>query len=309
MYMNIKKVITLSAALLLILRIGAQQISFVRLKQAFKYENNKNVPEFSGLCIKDSILYSINDKNENYLYKLNINTNDSTFNAVSQSVSKNMDFEGICYYKNSFFAVDEKYCKVYKVVNSTAVEYSKEFLQSLDSQKLIDKGEGANKQIESFAMLSDSTFLIATERGITTLAKINVQGKILSKRQIVPLHYEDAYLPDNLLSKNSDIKDANSFSDLCIYEGKAYLLEREKKMIHVIDISNDSFTITKTLSFKNEIIPCEEDHAYYGASEGIAVDDKYIYIILDNNGHTEKDRKHMCDKKRRTLFQFYIDNF
>jgi hypothetical protein len=289
-------------------KIEAQEVSFLKLKQAFKYENNKNVPEFSGLCIKDGSLYSINDKNENYLYKLNMNTVESTFKVNSLVISKGIDFEGICYYNNSFFAIDERHCKVYKIFNNTVIEYSKEFLKNLDSQKLIDKGEGGNKQIESFSMLDDSTFIIATERSITTLAKINIQGKVLSKTKIPPLHYNDSCLPTPLTLQKEIVKDANSFSDLCIFQGKAYLLEREKKLIYVVDISTDQFVITKTLSFKNGIIPCEEDHPYYGAAEGVAIDDKYIYIILDNNGDDESKVKHMCDKNRRTLFQFYNTN-
>jgi len=303
--MNMKKLITVFICFLAILKIDAQEISFLRLKQAFKYENSNYVPEFSGLCIRDGILYSVNDKHKNYLYKLNIDTNKLIFSADSSYISRDNDFEAVCYFGNSFFVVDEKYCQVFKIVNNTAIEYSKKFLGSLKSQKLIDTGEGNNKQIESFAMLTDSTFLIATERGITTLARINIQGEILSARQISPLHYDSIYLPDRLLNRDSSIKDANSFSDLFVYGGYAYLLEREKKMIHVIDISTDSFIITRSLSFKDAIMPCEEYHPYYGAAEGLAIDDKYIYIVLDNNHFGENEKKHMCDKNRRTLFQFY----
>ena len=309
-----KPVIFLLVFFLAILKSEAQEVTFLKLKQAFKYENNKKVPEFSGLCIKDGVLYSVNDKNENYLYQLEIDTIHSTFKANGVCISKDHDFEGICYYNNAFFAVDEKYCKVYKIVNHTAVEYSKEFLKSLYSRKLIDRGDGGNKQVEGFAMLNDSSFLIATERDITTLAKISIQGDILSEKKFHPLHFSDTCLPAALAKKSNAIKGANSFSDLCVFEGKAFLLERTKKMIHEIDISNDSFTITRTLSFKNGILPCEEYHTYYGAAEGLAIDDHYIYIILDNNQCIEKDKRGTCDNKglcddtRRTLFQFYKDN-
>lgn len=304
-----KQVLFLLLFSLTMLKLEAQEVTFLKLKQAFKYEDNNNVPEFSGLSIKDGSLYSVNDKREDYLYKLEVDTSNATFRARGTCISEGIDFEGLCYFDSAFYAVDERNCKVYKVVDNKAVEFSKEFLSSLDSQKLIDTGEKGNMQIESFAMIDDSTFLIATERGITTIAKINVQGKILSKKLIPPLHYNDAYLPVPLTKQSAVIKDANSFSDLCIFDDKAYLLERKKKMIYVVDFSNDSYNLIKTLSFKDAIEPCEEYHDYYGAAEELAIDSTYIYIILDNNARSEKERKQMCDESRKTLFQFYKDGY
>jgi uncharacterized protein YjiK len=303
------KVIILFIFFVSILTVDAQEVTFLKLKQAFKYENSKNVPEFSGLCLKDGSLYSVNDKESNFLYKVSVDTLNSTFTADGTLISTGKDFEGICYYQNSFFVVEERECRLYKISNNTAIAYGARFLESLKSENIIETGEGGNSQIESIAMLSDSTFLIATERGITALANINYSGKILSKTLISPLHYNDYYLPSSLAKQYINVKDANSFSDLCIFEEKAYLLERKKKLIHVIDITKDTFVIISTLSFKNSIENCEEDHEYYGAAEGIAIDGNYIYIILDNNGNGEIERKHMCDKKRRTLFQFYNSNY
>lgn len=280
---------------------GAQEVSFLTLKQAFTYAGDEDVPEFSGLCFKDGTLYSVNDKQENYLYKLRIDTNSATFSSDRIQIAAYKDFEGICHYQNAFYVIEEKECRVYKIINNNATPYGAAFLTSLKSKRLVDTGEGGNRQIEGFAMLSDSTFLIATERTVTSLATINIRGEILSGMQFPPLHFSDTCLPSPLLSKSSSTKDANSFSDLCIYKGKAYLLEREKKMIHVIDISRDPFVITRTLSFKNDILPCDEYHDYYGAAEGLAIDDQYIYIILDNN---EKQNL-QCNKRGRTLFQFY----
>ncbi len=291
------------------LELKGQEVTFLKLKQAFKYENNKDVPEFSGLCIKDESLYSINDKSKNYLYKLELDTIKSIFHVKGNYITKGKDFESIDYFNNSFFTVDERSCKVYKIVNDNAVEYSKEFLTSLDMENLIDRGENGNKQVESFSMLNDSTFIVATERGITSLAVVNIEGNILLKKIIPPIHYDDSCLPDALTEQDTIIKDSNSFSDLCIFEGKIYLLERKKKLIYIAEISKDLLTITKAISFRNGINSCDEYHNYYGAAEGLAINHNYIYIILDNNGKGQKQKQHMCDKNRKTLFQYYNDGF
>jgi hypothetical protein len=302
-----KKIIPLFVLLLLLIKLEAQEISFLKLKQAFKYEDNINVPQFSGLCVKDGELYSINDKGTNCLYKLSIDTQNSTFRSNCTQISNDKNFEGLCYFNNSFYLVDEKECMLYKISNNTANSHGATFLESLKSARLIDTGGNSNRQIESLGMLSDTTFIIATERVITSLAIINNRGEILSKTSIPPLHYDDNWLPGSFSGKEQNEKDANSFSDLCVFKGKVYLLERQKKLIHVFDISLDSFTIVKTLSFKYGINSCDEYNPFYGAAEGLAIDDNFIYIILDNNGFTQKNRSNMCDNERRTLFQFYKD--
>ena len=83
-----KPVIFLLVFFLATLKSKAQEVTFLKLKQAFKYENNKKVPEFSGLCIKDGILYSVNDKKTEDLKNLNYEANKVKHNDLGKVYTK-----------------------------------------------------------------------------------------------------------------------------------------------------------------------------------------------------------------------------
>jgi uncharacterized protein YjiK len=91
------------------------------------------------------------------------------------------------------------------------------------------------------------------------------------------------------------------YSDLCFFDGKLFVLDRNHRCILEVDPSTKK--VTAEYSFGT--MELQEDFAYFtdyptGTMEGLAVDTDFFWLVTDNNGRGRiKDR----DDFRPTLFR------
>lgn len=145
----------------------------------------------------------------------------------------------------------------------------------------------SNASFEGIAV-GDKMLYVANERGVGRIIAVDLQTfQIVDHFQVAPF--------------GRQARDVH-YSDLCWFDGELWVLCRESRCVLRVDpkshqvLAEYDYTDVETSRFNGYFNP----YLGYGFIEGLSVDSKNIWLVVDNNGfHRLADR----DDKRPTLFR------
>jgi hypothetical protein len=236
----------------------------------------------SGLTLLNGRLYTVCDKRDHVIFRLDLcNTTAMAVAAIDIrlpffSCFRSCDFEGITAdADDNFFLASEARSRILKVPasNGKAFWIPPDFGKAAqDAGLLIVHNAG----VEGICLTDESTFLLCAERQLRGFIEINPSTgpaktvAYASEQSLFPF-------PEGI---------SRDFSGLCFYKNAAYVLERNAYTVSRLERDADNhLTVSAGWSFKH--VETLSDFRYtdmtYGKSEGLCVDEDYIYVILDNN--------------------------
>jgi len=237
--------------------------------------------EPSGLTIRDGRLFVVSDNDDQTIYELHIRESAAVlephvrFNAPSLEGVRKLDFEGISQDKEGdFYLVSESTSRVLRVSkDGQKTEWVTPDLREEGRKKgLFQVNNGG---LEGIACVSSRHFYLCAERQERGIIEFKTRGHQIStevwnceKRDWDPPYDRPA-----------------DFSDLFLDGNRLYALMRADEGIAEMGLDTDSFRAKRFWSFGRTV----HDPAYsyrdatYGKAEGLCMDQKRIYVILDNN--------------------------
>lgn len=239
--------------------------------------------EPSGLYLKDGTLFTVCD-DANQIFRLEfgqdgqVDVITSHQLPVDQLAALNLDMEGITAAGDDFFVVSEAHHKLVRVtadgihwVPDLGGVYAKAFKEGL-FQKY-------NAGLEAVTYLGNQTFLLSVEREPRGLIEVTFDADfkhiVKQTNQIIP-----SSSPDLSATRQPDL------TGLFLHDGMIYALHRNAYLIHEL-IKNEDGIYQEGRSWSYEHTVRHPDYAYqdmqFGHAEGLAVDDDYFYLVIDNN--------------------------
>lgn len=229
--------------------------------------------DFSGMVRWNQTFYGLADKPWNtWLYGLSMQ--ESEYFSVKESIpvvyDGKPDFEAVDRLDSCFYVADERASKVVKVV----VEKDKVTSAELGLVWDTDVSGWGNAGIEGLAVDNDENMIyIAKERDPARLFRVSIKENIV----------KEFFL-------EIDISDED-ISDMKIENGFLYLLNRAK--YRVLKFSLNTRKHLATFDYSG-VLHAQNQKFYKGArypmAEALLIDDKEIWIGLDNNGRTYNDK-------------------
>ena len=246
----------------------------------------------SGLTLLKSNLYMVSDKHPNKIFKM-VHKNGVMKLETDQSFKppkkkKKLDLEGLTVDGyGSFYVLSERYKKVYKV-NEGKLE-----LVPLNNWGLKAKQKGffklKNAGPEGLAMMRPNLFAIAAERAPRGVLVTDHSKTTIQKLPNTLFNYSGIRKPD--------------LSGLFFYKDQLWGIARNAESIVRLVYKDGGYVEDYAYSFAHTTF--NQLYQYrkmrFGMAEGLAIDDKHIYIVLDNNGVKRNISK---DDKRPLLLVF-----
>ena len=228
--------------------------------------------DFSGMVRWNQTLYGLADKPWNiWLYELTMQENEyfSVMERIPVIFDGKADFEAIDWLDSCFYVADERASKVVKVVvkKDTVTSAVLELLWD------VDVSSWGNAGIEGLAVdKNENMIYIAKERDPARLFRISIKENLVTEFLL-----------------EMDISDED-ISDMKIQDGFLYLLNRAK--YRVLKFSLDTRKHLATFDYSG-VLHAQNQKFYqvarYPMAEALLIDDKEIWIGLDNNGRSFND--------------------
>lgn len=281
-------------ALLISITSSAQPYNQVKLISLNDYRvyrlNSPELIEPSGLTLKDGRLYTVGDKH-NKIYEIIFDEGEAhlklaiTLNSERDLDVSILDLEGITVMDDDFVLISETHHRLIHLDNNHMMHWlpmdNALYASAFQSGLL----QLPNAGLEGLTYLGDNQFLVAAERQprgtieVTfdaSLSKITAQTNQL-------LSYSRQKLPN----RHPDL------TGLFYFNEQVYGLQRNAYVVHELNKGSDG-RYFEGQAWSYEAIVRHPDYNYasmrFGHAEGLAVDDNYFYIVLDNNqiGHAKK---------------------
>lgn len=239
--------------------------------------------EPSGLTIKNGQLFTVSDKHS-AIYRIEIKGDVAhlkpqiKFNPM-QLGAINLDLEGITVVDADFFLVSEAHHKLLKVNPDGQISWVPEFGSVFKSAEQAGLFQVFNAALEGITYLGNHQFLLAAERQPRGLIELQLDQdfkKIIEQKNFV---LKASIFPPPT-GRNTDL------AGLYKHRDTIYGLYRNAEIIHQWNKDQSGqYREGKAWSFAH--IVGQAQHRYqdnrFGHAEGLAVDDDYFYVILDNN--------------------------
>lgn len=239
--------------------------------------------EPSGLAIRNGELYTVSDDHDRFIYRLNIEQDAALMEAaipVAMPEPGRGDFEGIVAGDtNDFYLISESKFRILHVsADGKDCAWITPNLRSAGEEAGLFRFRGG--YIEGLTRVDAKHFIVCAERQPRGLMYITVsggppgiEGFVLNHPTIQP---RGLRFPD--------------FTDLFWFGGAAYVLERNAEIISTIKREGREISVTAWRSFRETLE--RKDYRYadrrFGMAEGLAMDERRIYIIVDNNGNARE---------------------
>lgn len=254
-------------------RVTEYQVFPIRVNHPF---------EPSGLTIKDNQLYTICD-DSNQIYALSVVGDEATAQAV-RSIDRaslgveSLDLEAITAVGDEFFVVSEVHHRLIRVAadGSHWVPSNDSIYQSAFADGLF---QVHNAGMEALVHLGGQRFLLAVERQPRGLIDVTFDEHFQTITAQRNQMYDDSEHPLQSARKPD-------FTGLYSHQGLLYALHRNAYVIHEL-LVDDHGTYREGRAWSYEHIVKSLDNSYqdmsFGHAEGLAVDDEYFYLVIDNN--------------------------
>ena len=275
---------TIFSLLILFQSVFSQSPLYPNVKklELVKYYTVSGVPNIqpSGLTLWQGELYSISDKHDSEIYKIELANDTAYFKSffsfrIEPPLSDDrLDFEGItCDPRGNFYLVSETQYQILKIDPRTSqVEWIGPNLKEAGLEKRLFQKKNAN--LEGICYLGEGSFVLCAERQPRGMLEVFLTPN--------PVKVSACLLDHSRFQLQADR--SPDFSDLYYFNNELYVLQRNAELISTLDIKNN-FTEGEGYSFAHIF---EQDEFQYsdmrfGLAEGLAIDEKYFYIVLDNN--------------------------
>ncbi|MFB3906167.1 MAG: esterase-like activity of phytase family protein [Acidobacteriota bacterium] len=252
--------------------------------------------EPSGMTIRDNRLFVVSDNDDQTIYELKTGETVAVlrphvrFTApASEGVGK-LDFEGISHdKKGDFYLVSESTSRVLHVSpDGRKAEWVTPDMYEVGWKKgLFQINNGG---LEGIACISPRQFFLCAERQARGILKVTLRGR-RTETQVWNCDERDW---DSPYGRPPD------FSDLYLEKDRLFALMRSDEGVAEMRQDGERFRAKQFWSFGRTL----RDPAYsyrdatYGKAEGLCMDRKRVYLILDNNTDTRSNN----DQDARPLF-------
>ncbi|KPB69335.1 esterase-like activity of phytase family protein [Pseudomonas cannabina] len=274
----------------------------------------------SGLAMCNGQLWTVSDRDDNLLYRLDVSEN--TWKAEPHRIDApapqsylplnlrsmaglsalvrggNLDFEGVsCDAAGNRYLISEAYGTVLKVPVTGAPSWLPL------PQALIEQAR-AQGMLQHFNAIFEGIAVNAAGDRIWLAAEREKRGLLVVKRdqeqwtcgKSCVLLSESGL--DNLPPEQGSKKVSTDFSDLSLYNGKLFTLERAVYRICRRDVATGQ--IERCWSFAKEaMVPSRRYDQPYGLTEALVVDESGAWIGIDNNFGARAD-----GEKRPIVWRF-----
>lgn len=240
--------------------------------------------EPSGLTYWDGVFYTVSDKH-NDIFKLRFDEDQVHLDpviSIDNAGNGKFDFEGISHDEEYFYLASERYFQVLKVSKDGSEVYH---LSKDDYLESVAKDSGLfqqnNAHLEGICLLSTQKMLLVAERQPRGIIHANIENS--------DIHISDAYISEE--SYFPSVKNRSlDFSAASCDEG-VFLLERNADMMTQYKTKNGRLYQHESWRFDHII---NQPHNQYqdmefGHAEGLVVNGKEVFVILDNNKSFHKD--------------------
>ena len=238
--------------------------------------------EPSGLCIRDGVLYSVSDDTPDWIFKIEVGRETAEFVPYLEFKRPDetvMDLEGIEVGPDgSFYILNEESSQVLQVMPDGSSRWVTP--NAVNGGKKLGLFGVKGGRAEGMTQLGDGSFLLLAERqprGWLTVGATGVTGGAKMKKTRFTTHKSIFRIPD--------------FTGAAMDEGKIWVLHRNLELIGTLELDGSTYAEgEEAWSFRH--IVTLTDWAYvmdrFGTAEGLAVDENYFYVVLDNNGSSRK---------------------
>ncbi|MEX0327020.1 MAG: SdiA-regulated domain-containing protein [Puniceicoccaceae bacterium] len=259
---------------------GNQGADFSKLELVAAYAIDMDLPlEPSGLVRLDGELYTVADKDNRTIYKVQLEGNSAQLVPALRFQPPgyySMDWEGISTDgSGSFYLISETEARILEVTLDGQVRWATPPLrEQLEEAGLYAK---SNAGFEGIAWLGPDHWLGAVEREPRGLAEIRlVDGKL----KVTATQQEHSPFSNALpLLRLPD------FSGLDADGGSIYALFRNAHLVVRIEREGEGFVEAEAWSYRH--LETDPRWAYrsqvYGQAEGLVVEEQDVYLIFDNN--------------------------
>jgi len=252
--------------------------------------------EPSGLTIRANRLFVVSDNDDHTIYELKtgdtaaVLTPHVRFDAPPLEGVGKLDFEGISRdKKGNFYLVSESTSRVLRVSEDGQ---KTEWVTPDLSEEGRKKGlfQITNGGLEGVACISPHHFFLCAERQARGILKVRIRGS-RTETQVWNCDERDW---DSPYGRPPD------FSDLYLEKNRLFALMRSDEGVAEMRRDGERFRAKQFWSFGRTL----RDPAYsyrdatYGKAEGLCMDRKLVYVILDNNTDTRANN----DQDARPLF-------
>ncbi len=233
----------------------------------------------SGLLWQGGKLLTVSDKHDGHVFELLIERHQVRVRE-HQSISglddtDGLDLEGMCSDgAGGLLLVSEEQTRILRVGSDASARWYSPPLKALGARAGLF--QLANATLEGVAHLSDGRLVIAAERSERGLLEL-APGGDFEQAQVWSLPTTLFHLP---AGRTPD------FSDLTTHGDALFALIRNGHL--VVRLRRDATGWQEHEAWSFEQSENDPRYAYvhrrYGMAEGLAVDEHFVYVVLDNNG-------------------------
>jgi hypothetical protein len=240
----------------------------------------------SGLTIRSDTLFTVSDKHDSAIYRVELSDTAAvlipylTFQIPDTASKTWFDFEGITHDDSgNFYIVSESRFRILRVSASREIAWITPNLKPYGENK--ELFQVFNAYLEGITWLGDNRFILAAEREPRGLLEVEFGNPNVS---VSAYKFDEVKFPFGK-GRSPD------FADLFWYKDTLYALERNAFVVSQLTKENGLYRQEQGWSYGH--IEHDENWLYrdttYGLAEGLCMDDKFIYIVLDNNGDARRN--------------------
>ena len=256
-------------------------ISNLELVKALPVEYSEPV-EPSGLTSFDGEFYTVSDDHDYTIFKLEILEDKVVlhphikFFAPKLPKLIRLDLEGItCDSEGDFYLCSEGANQILFVSrDGSEVHWIFESLKSYGDKKGFFQIRNAG--LEGIALIGPDQFVLCIERQPRGIIRLNLKDNP-AKVDLFDLDETKWKLPEERFP---------DFTGLFVENKDAYVLERGASVISKLTFKNGQVELSPRWSYSQ--IENSDEWRYantlFTCGEGLCMDEKFIYVILDNNG-------------------------
>ncbi len=262
--------------------------------------------DLSGLTLRGGRLFSISDLSyQNDILEIVIRKEGGAWLRVAQAVDGEwlldfakrtekmgrVDFEGICHFGNEFWIASESTRSVLKVNVKGEVEELIPDFAGFHRNSMMPFSGIVNAGLEAIACDEESGRLwVFNERQFRMAYEVHPgTGRIFHQFDVpaaadLPRYSQGSWMYPDFAGADFD-------------SGYLYLLERNGRRILKVD--PESFATVDSCSYAHVEDGMYQEKGPFGVAEGLAVQDRQVYVVLDTNGSRQKS----AEDTRPALFQ------
>lgn len=236
--------------------------------------------EPSGLCLKNGRLYSISDDTENMIFEVVLEDEHARFVPVLEfsppdGTEGRLDLEGIAAGPGGgFFLVSERFARVLQVFPDGHSEWaSPSGLSAGRAGELFQNRAGL---AEGLTRLPDGGFLLAAERQPRGLLGYTEESGFIAQP-----------MPATRYAGELSLLRPPDFTGLDYHAGKVWVLHRNAGLVGTLERAVNGWR-EGPVAWSFQAILESPVYAFrdsrFGLAEGLAVGERFFYVIVDNNG-------------------------